>query len=1049
MKTKKLRIIHLSDIHYSEKEKYKIDKYILNPLIQKLKKETSSIKADLLCITGDLIDKGGIDSENVETAFLSCYEDFISPIAEQLSINKENIIICPGNHDISKKEDSKRAEESLRSEFSSLEIVNNYIQEQSNNESPEDHHRIMPFKKFEKDFYKGVNNSNITLFSSAHKRTINGLKIGINCINSVWRYYDDDSTLFIGKTQLENEYVNDFSTCDLTIALSHNNPNSISKFESKYFENKLAENYRIHLFGHTHDCDMYLKAKFDNEEFFVINSRSLSYFNIDTDKYEYFNGFSIIDYDNELSEIEFFPIVYSNSRNEFSADTQLTGDSSYSIKRKLIGSNSDLKDMHEVSSYINKSIVLKMDELMLANGTDTIAPQSFEELFVEPTITFHNDEDKIVEISDLLTNDDSYIIQGQKESGKTVLLNYFVKYYINIIHKEKRIPILIDGKEKINNLKTTIAHTLGLMPSKIDNILQQYKCVLIIDNFDFKNAILSKQIVDLKNKYQDIKLLFSITITSIGEIPIELVNNNCYSLMTLLDLKSFSHTQIRLLADKWFKQNNCLNDEKEEQVEKFLLAFELPRTPMCISMFLWILEKQTNYQPINQSTMLQNFIEQILNKHSFEHEFYNQFDYTNKERLLAAIAYLMYENNKNNPNYAIKYSDLISFTTEYLTNRQFNFNAKEIIDLFISSGLLISIDDNTTTWIRFRFNCFFTFFLMRNMEKTEFYDFVLKEENYLSFCDEINLYTGLKRDCINILDTIMSRMDSMFEKLNTVISQQDLLYDSFFETSISLPDQINSKDIKKLKEPNSENRIKFEKMQDSLLQSSEINSNIERKDFNISPFDKMFLSINLGLNVLRNTEEVDIKNYKQDIFARIMKNVLAFACLNKVLFIHAIREEYKDMDETKKKEIENFISFLPLIISELLENSLATNKLTGVFENHLEEILYDKDISQMEKFLIVFVNLDSKGKNSKKFLSNFIKQIQFAYIKNCSFFKLLIYHIKAKGEKERNEYIDSLVTLWEKKSIVPKGHRFNKSEAKRQLKNEAFLRELAEEMKNV
>ena len=82
MKTKKLRIIHLSDIHYSEKEKYKIDKYILNPLIQKLKKETSSIKADLLCITGDLIDKGGIDSENVETAFLSCYEDFISPIAE-------------------------------------------------------------------------------------------------------------------------------------------------------------------------------------------------------------------------------------------------------------------------------------------------------------------------------------------------------------------------------------------------------------------------------------------------------------------------------------------------------------------------------------------------------------------------------------------------------------------------------------------------------------------------------------------------------------------------------------------------------------------------------------------------------------------------------------------------------------------------------------------------------------------------------------------------------------------------------------------------------
>ncbi len=1046
MPTKKLRIIHLSDIHYCEKEKNKINNYVLKPLLTKLKNEFTDDMMPLLCITGDLIDKGGNSSENAESAFNACYEDFILPIMKQLRIENENLIICPGNHDIIKSEDSIRAEKSLKQEFISREIINQFQKEQISKEFPEDHRRILPYKQFEKQLYNGIKNTYITSFSTVHIRKLNGLKICLNCINSVWRYYDDDSNLFIGDLQLDNEYLDISSDCDLMISLSHNTPNAVSKLESKYYENKLAERYQIQLFGHTHDCDMYAKSKFDLEQFFVINSRGLLYSNIEQDSEEYCNGFSIIDYDLTSNTITYYPIKYSKVRNQFLADRNITGDTSDFIMRKLKTNKIDFSQLHEISDYIEKSIISRMDELMLSSGTDTIAPQSFEDLFVEPTLSFRADEKKEISINSLISDSNNYAIIGQKESGKTVLLNYFVKNYIDNIHLYKRIPVLLDGKEKNNNLTTAIAHSLGIKPKDIDDFCNKNPIVLLIDDFNYKNQILIKQVFELITKYQNCKLIFSFTNTPSGEIPLEFTNMNFYSTMNLLDLRSFSHKQISQLAEKWFMKKECYNDEKEEQIEKFLVSFELPRTPMSISMFLWILEKQTDYQPVNQSTMLENFIEQLLNKHAKDQELRNQFDYRNKENLLKNIAKKMYV--EKNQNYSLKYSGIIDYTAEYLKNREFDFDPKSIIDFFINTGLFLSYTDDGNTWVRFRFNCFFQFFLMKNMEETEFFDAVLSEEKYLAFSEEINLFTGLKRNCVDILDIIVKRMDEMFLKIQTEISKEHLIYDSFFEVPISISEQINPTKIKALKDSNEEIKESFEQMQDNLLESSEIGNDIEKKDFDYNLYDKLALSISLGLKVLRNTEEVDKENYKLEIFSKILKNVLAFSCINKVLFIKSIQDEYKEMDDDKKKDIESILAFMPLIISHLLEDSLASSKLCRVFEKHLEQIMNDSQVSQIEKFLTVFVYADSKGKNSKRIISDFIKQIKYLYIKDSTFFKLFFYHVKAKNEKERDLYIDSIINLYEKMKKPDRGYRLNKSTMKKELQNGNFLFELAEEIRN-
>ncbi|WP_080724289.1 metallophosphoesterase [Paenibacillus polymyxa] len=54
-----LRIVHLSDFHYSDSTKRDFELYCLKPLVEDLKVINSKRKIDLIIFSGDLVDKGG------------------------------------------------------------------------------------------------------------------------------------------------------------------------------------------------------------------------------------------------------------------------------------------------------------------------------------------------------------------------------------------------------------------------------------------------------------------------------------------------------------------------------------------------------------------------------------------------------------------------------------------------------------------------------------------------------------------------------------------------------------------------------------------------------------------------------------------------------------------------------------------------------------------------------------------------------------------------------------------------------------------------------
>lgn len=85
-----LRWIQLSDIHYSY-DNFDTTR-MRDALLVKLKEVSSADKIEFLAITGDLAYK--------QSKYSKAMKDFLEKTYEVLHIDKSNVFLVPGNHDV-------------------------------------------------------------------------------------------------------------------------------------------------------------------------------------------------------------------------------------------------------------------------------------------------------------------------------------------------------------------------------------------------------------------------------------------------------------------------------------------------------------------------------------------------------------------------------------------------------------------------------------------------------------------------------------------------------------------------------------------------------------------------------------------------------------------------------------------------------------------------------------------------------------------------------------------------------------------------------------
>ncbi|MBD3843723.1 MAG: hypothetical protein IE909_17970, partial [Campylobacterales bacterium] len=320
---------------------------------------------------------------------------------------------------------------------------------------------------------------------------------------------------------------------------------------------------------------------------------------------------------------------------------------------------------YEVIEKIKSNYLPILDEKLLIYNTDTKAPKDLESIFVLPKIEMKQEkieEDKKELDLDLLCNPTEHLLLfGDRESGKSTILYRLLQFAAKTHTEYKKIPIYIDLKraDLSTHVINDIVHYLGIRKENIGDYLQHNNILLLLDNVSFsknQEKYLDK-LLELLRENPGIKVVSTAESIGDGEIPLEFLSQQFFKICKVANIKHFQSNQIRTLMKKWFglRENEKLNEQFETIIETFH-SLNIPTTPMAVSMFLWIVEKQESYKPKNNAAMLQNFLEKLLDKHNKVEIRTEDFDYQNQNSLLVHISKKMFD--YNNINYRLSVLDL-------------------------------------------------------------------------------------------------------------------------------------------------------------------------------------------------------------------------------------------------------------------------------------------------------------------------------------------------------------------------------------------------------
>jgi len=640
--------------------------------------------------------------------------------------------------------------------------------------------------------------------------------------------------------------------------------------------------------------------------------------------------------------------------------------------------------------------------------------------------------EKVFDLEKICLSEENLLIIGGKESGKTVLLDRILVEFLEKINVYNKIPIFIDIDKCGNNLESEIRKYTGVKFKDTQEFMENQNIVLLIDGLSASRRQMTKirNLESLMEKYINISVIATADSLISSDIPIELKKYSSISKFKPVQINSFRSREIKQLIEKWFSSK--IEVQWESSYEEILRIFEkldIPHTPLAISMFLCIFESQPNYTPANSTTLLENFIEIMLDKHSLEELMRDDFDYKNKTRLLADIAYQMFE--KGDKNYRLNRLNLMQFIEQHMQNRKFTFiKADDILNDFERRGIFIEENDDGLFYLRFRFKCFFEFFLMRNMENRKaFKEYVISEENYLYFLDEIEYFSGIRRDETDLLIELTNRMTMRFDefvKENEKLQDVDFIFDS----KVNGDSDISSELLQNYEKIEKKSDESINEANDSKLEIAEVNqmkneiqSKGEKEE--LSLYRKLERSWIVVAKVLRNTEEFDDGDLRNNVYKEMLKCAAIFTASARLV----LEESEKDLSisEEEKKALEQLLTYLPLGVQMYLNNLLSSNKMSGVMEADVIEKLKNDEFPEIETMLSVLLLLDSKSSKKMKYTSEFVKRHKKKFVRENLIIKLFYNYkmlpVKNNLEVEYLNLLGELRTL----NLTQSSKHFHKS----------------------
>lgn len=1021
-----IRIIHLTDFHLNKKNLDDWNSYLKKVLLQKLEELNEEIEIALIVFTGDAIDKGGKDFESAEKAFEIFRKEIIDIILTKLELPVENFLIIPGNHDVVRDNDKERDELGNRAYFKDYHNVAEFMKEASLNKDFSGMKRMVPYKKFENELYKDVNNNaNVTMFGSSfilERKNIDA-SIGVACLNSSWRCYeqDDKGSLLIGERQLV-EHTNFIENTDFKICLVHHPLDALAEIESRTISSHIYKEFDLVLIGDIHENSTTMVTGVNGNSFINIAPSGLN--DIRSDSRTYANGFTVVDVDLKNSEICIKYLKYVHKFKKYLLDTEASGNDE-GVYCQTIPNKTEkkyTKTIQTILDSIMENHYSVMDNHMISVRAE-IELTCIKEAFVLPPITKGkslSEDDEYVNLNQIIKSNYSQIFFGNKESGKTVLLYRLVREYVDEYQHIRKIPAYINIDEIGNKeLTTVIREYLSCSIAEVKELLESKELVLLLDNLNYSEAYKNIERLKRINRFWEDNPSIKIIATGEGNIsgslpPIEYITY-CKIPFIKHFVQNLKAKEIKSLVKMWAPQIDHLQlSERLEKLVSDFKSYSLPSTAMSVSLFLLSTENNDR-KPINSAVLLEIYVETILEKLNQENIYRSTFDFKNKLQLLAKIAQEMLI--KNEDDYSLVYSDFIKVIESYLGLVGFDYDSSVIADYFLERKIFIRFKSNR---VKFMYSCFFHFFLAKRMEfNREFKEFVLSENEYYKFTDELNYYTGLTRSDKALFETIFDRFKLEFSKTDFIFDQLNGKWDKFFIIRNKDKSNENKKfepvakrtEIGQIKE-NRPSEEMMDEFQNKRLEEIREPGKILKKNGDVS-LERLLLIMS---NVLRNSEGVEDLELKNEAYETLVKYLMVWAVLyREYLLDYIIQNKRLPPSFPTHVPVPRILMDVPVFVQDGMFKHLGSSKLAPVILKKIkaDALGLNTTKSDLEAYISVALYADVHGSNFPSHLKNLIKRVKNNPVRDYLHYKLIHYYYTRTAEGSSNEelYLGLLTEL--------------------------------------
>lgn len=1004
-----MKVLHITDFHYSSDNKLMKD--MIDSIINKIKE--SNHKFDFILFTGDLVFNGTC-KENFEKA---C-DVLLNRFAREFGINKEYIIICPGNHDI----DRGKIHSALYDYFDN-HIKSNKDLDIFYKEKPDTFlDSVKPlenYRDFIKGFYKDDSSTNIFKdLYSIHYRVIGEETIGFVCLNSSWlsninkSNHEDLGKLMIPSVVMEEISMTLRKDLSKKILLLHH-PLYFLKDDNRYeIENCVYNNYDMLFYGHVHKINSMSRHTGSNGIFEHMSRASLTS--------ESNLGCSIITMDDiDDTQITTQEIIYI-------PENKMAVESSPIVHH--IPCDTDKERLIKLRKKIHDKYPSEKDganSLLLIN--EDSEKQDFLSLYNPPRLKtaydneFTDTPSTLYSYTQLIETDDSFIIYGKDKCGKTSLLKRLQLEYLQNYSKRGLVPFLIDAKEyeaKVDDKFDLVQHIrnyYGLNREDTNKLISDGTVILLIDNFKARTALsnyLNQFLLDNSN----IRFVF----TSEYNLTKSIDDDILY--LGTIDFKKLYFHDLRRQEIVCYAEKRLSNHEDKEKVEEKIIQLckqmELPLNYWTISLLLMIHHKSSDTYSKNLFSILDICVDEIFGKKKLLYQG-NKASFDQLKTICASVAaYLFYEHSKTI--YSATADEIKGHVESLLSqNERIAVSSIEIFKFFLSCGILKATYDNRYV---FRLNGFFEYFLALNMTNNRQFirDVLDNEDLYLGFKNQLEIYSGFRRDDLEFLkeinDKTLNRLCPLFNKYSS--NKDDELL-----KNIGAP-QIMEEKCRQLsvqRTLSSLEKAELEDMTDELKINSDVHL-VNTYDAKNNDVDTLERYLSILARVFRNMDGImGQKELTRNIFRFIIDSYcnLSFQMVEEYTNItdqELKNDEYNTLDSFPELDLLRYISnFSPMIAQVALSDSIGHYTMERMIKNEIKETENNIEGNLYKLYLLYFLLLDIDLKSNITMIDDIMKNLKLPVLKYMSLFKLNYYlAFKAGNNHSLQQTISSKIQLLKK-----------------------------------